>query len=391
MREIVIVIADLYLPAGSTDAAGGPYAAGFAGAASSRNATVSPSVGIPATPGLDHIGRFGHRRVLAGRGGWRGWLAHRLGRDDLVNVPPAVIAAEALGAAPSAPAVSGSTTSSPATSASTVWLATPLHRIAGLTSVHLDRRSLLQLSADEIQGFVADFNRVFGDDSLSAGAPTARMCLRALPTGALLLEAPANMVAATTDPARALVAGLEDSLPKGPQATPFKLLGAEIEMWLHPHPLNAFRARRGDLPVNALWLWGGGPVASVSRPELGAPASDASRLFGSDPYLAGLARLSGIPLAPLPTAFHDFPGVADNERTILVTEIAPVLHANPAWTVFDVIADLDRRYIAPALATLHAGAAESLTLLVNDIELGVRRRDRLKFWRRSRSVSSVLQ
>ena len=414
VSEIVIVIADLYLPAGSTDAAGDSYATGFARAASSsRAAGNSPPPGTSGgIPALEHIARFGHRRALAERGGWRGWLAHRLDRDDLVNVPPAVIAAAALDTVPSGPTTSGSaasgsaasgfTASSPAVSGSiasgsTAWLATPLHRIAGLTSVHLDRRSLLQLSAEEVQGFVTDFNRIFGDD------PTSPLCLRALPGGALLLEAPANLVAATTDPARALVTGLEDSLPSGPQATPFKLLGAEIEMWLHPHPLNAFRAKRGDLPVNALWLWGGGPVTSVSQPETTAPASsvsqhkvsvpaaDAARLFGSDPFLAGLSRLSGLPLHPLPPGFRDIPDVADNERTLLVTEIAPWLHSNPTWSVFDVMAELDRCFISPALAALNTGAVERLTLIANDVELSVQRRDRLKFWRRPKTALAGLQ
>ena len=399
VSEIVIVIADLYLPAGSTDAAGDSYATGFASAASSSRATGnSPTPGTSGgIPALEHIARFGHRRALAGRGGWRGWLAHRSGRDDLVSVPPAVIAVAALDAARSGPATSGSTTSGSTAPGSTAWLATPLHRIAGLTSVHLDRRSLLQLSAEEVQGFVTDFNRIFGDD------PTLPLCLRALPGGALLLEAPANLIAATTDPARALVTGLEDSLPSGPQATPFKLLGAEIEMWLHPHPLNAFRARRGDLPVNALWLWGGGPVTSVSQPEattpvssvsqnkVSVPAADATRLFGSDPFLGGLSRLSGLPLHPLPPGFRDIPNVADNERTILVTEIAPWLHSNPTWSVFDAMAELDRRFINPALAALNTGSVERLTLIANDIELTVQRRDRLKFWRRSKTALSGLQ
>jgi hypothetical protein len=368
VSEIVIVIADLYLPAGFTDAAGASYADVSTGALPSPGTAVG---GPPAgSPGAEHLARFGRKRALEGEAGWRAWLARRLGRDDLGNVPPAVIAAAALETPPTSP---------------TVWLATPLHRIAGLTSVHLDRRSLLQWSAEEIQGFVTDFNRIFGDD------PKEPARLRPLPAGGLLLEAPANLVALTTDPARALVSGLEEALPKGPQATPFKLLGAEIEMWLHSHPLNAFRVRRGALPVNALWLWGGGPVASVSRPELNPPASDAPRLFGSDPYLAGLARLGGMPLAPLPTALHDVPGVSDNARTVLVIEIAPLLHSNPAWSVFDVMADLDRRFITPALVALHAGATESLTLLANDIELSVRRRDRLKFWRRSKTALAGLQ
>ena len=368
MREIVIVIADLFLPPNSDDASRASDVADSSANAAGSSSAIS-------APGLQHAARFGQKRSLAGEGGWRAWLARSLGRHEWVTVPPAVIAAAAL--------------DSRSDSASTVWLATPLHRIAGLTSVHLDRRSLLRLSAEETQGFVTDFNRTFGDDS------TSFLRLHALPTGALLLEAPADMVATTTDPARALAFGLEDSLPKGPQATPFKRLGAEVEMWLHAHPLNTFRTRRGELPVNAFWLWGGGRLGSGPQPSgvsqtSGAARTSGAQLLGIDPYLAGLAHLGGLPVHPLPSGWGDLPNVADNQRTILVAEISPLLHSNPNWSVFDAMADLDRRFIAPALAALHAGAVERLILLVNDIELGVRRHDRRKFWRRPKSILAGL-
>ena len=285
--------------------------------------------------------RFGEQRSLAGEGGWRAWLARSLGRDDLVNVPPAVIAATAL--------------DSRSGSDATVWLATPIHRIAGLTSVHLDRRSLLQLSAEEVEGLVADFNRTFGDESSST------LRLRVLPAGTLLLEAPADMVAMTTEPARALVTGLQDSLPKGPQATSFKRLGAEVEMWLHAHPINTLRAQRGELAVNAFWLWGGGLLHGAPQPEVIPSHLHTTQLLGTDAYLAGLASLTGLPVQSLPPAFHAAVGVADRQHTCLVTEISPLLHANPTWSLLDAIADLDRRCIAPALTALHAGAAEETT------------------------------
>jgi hypothetical protein len=457
VREIVIVIADLYFPPGSTEAGeaagaagshagawtagaaspagiahSGPWESGGARSASVTNATAG-------SPGLAHIARFGRRRALEGEGGWRAWLARRLGRDDLMTVPPAVIAATVLdqrrqtgcGTLPSDTA-SGSVAgaqSSPASSAglygtptasasapgaaaaltpadatptvsdrplagaptasapSTFWLATPLYRIAGLTTLHLDRRSLLHLAPEEADAFVIDFNRTFGDD------PTFPLRLSALPGGALLLEAPATMTAATTDPARALVQGLEASMPRGPHAIPFKRLSAEVEMWLHEHPLNTFRNRRGELPVNAFWFWGGGaaaagPIGALAPGPQPTNVPGAPQLFGSDPYLAGLSHLTGLPLSALPNAFLNS---SHAQPTVLLTEIGPLLHANPAWSVFDAVAALDQRFTAPAVAALHTGAVERLTLIANDMELKVRRHDRLKFWRRSKPELVGLQ
>ena len=363
MREIVIVIADFYLPSGS--------AANFASPAAEASS---------GSPGLEHVARFGQRHVLEGEGGWRPWLARRLGRDDLTSLAPAVIAAAALDQQPPATDVStshGAAAAQGAVLSSTVWLAAPLHRIAGLTTIHLDRRGLLHLSPEEAEAFVVDFNRTFDDDS---GSP---LRLHALPGGVLLLEAAANMIATTTEPARALVSALEDSMPKGPQATPLKRIGAEVEMWLHEHPLNTFRVRRGELPANALWLWGGGARVPGAQP---GNVARSPRLFGADPYLAGLARLSGAPIHPLP---QEFPDLADTQCAVFVTEIGPLLHANPTWSVFDALAELDRRFITPALAALHVGATDRLTLMANDIELTVRHQDRLKFWRRPKTALGI--
>jgi hypothetical protein len=357
MREIVIVIADLYLPSTSTEAA--------ANAAGASDTAYGMAATSPGPLALEHMARFGQRRTLDVEGGWRAWLARRLGRDDLVDFPPAVLATAAFDQWP--PLATGRPTGASA------WFATPLHRIAGLTTLHLDRRSILPLSAADAEGFVLDFNRTFGSD------PTSLLRLHDVPGASLLLEAPANLMAMTTEPARALVRGLEDSMPQGPQASAFKRLSAEVEMWLHDHPLNTFRIKRGDLPVNAFWFWGGG--ALEGRPQRLAPSAERSlRLFGEDPYLAGLSGLTGGPLVhPLPKMFPD---VTKTQRTVFLTQVNPLLHAHPTWSVLDAFAELDRRFIVPALAALQAGAVECLTLVANDIELTVRRKDRLKFWRR---------
>jgi hypothetical protein len=385
VREIVIVIADLYLPAGSTEAV-----AGTSGT----------------SPGLEHVARFGRRRTLDGEGGWRAWLARWIGREDLANVPPAVMATAALDRRPvvaaatesvgaqaasmsSAPGVGARAATAPAQGPpSTVWLATPVHLIAGLTSLHLDRRSLLQLSPAELEGFAADFNQTFG-----GGNPAEALRLQPLPpSGQFLLQAPANLKATTTEPALALVTDVEASLPKGPQAAPFKRLGAELEIWLHSHPLNEARRRRGELPVSTLWLWGGGPAPTPAHgaSDPGARQDSASHpdpttmAFGNDAYLFGLSSISGAGVRALPSELAQVIDHSQAQRAVVVTELTPLLHAQPQWTVFDAVADLDRRYIAPALTALTDDRLQGVSLIANNMALRVERSDRLKFWRRRR-------
>ena len=74
----------------------------------------------------------------------------------------------------------------------------------------------------------------------------------------------------TEEPARAMGASLAQQAGTSPA---LRKLGVEIEMWLHDHAINDTRRRRGDQPVTALWLWGGGPIPASGG--VGANAEDA--------------------------------------------------------------------------------------------------------------------
>jgi hypothetical protein len=353
VRELVIVISDLYL---DSDEIGGSSTAGVTGV----------------LPGFEHAGRFGQGSAI--EGGWRAWLAKWLGRADLVNVAPAVVAATGAGVSPDARAADPST----------VWIATPVHLIAGLTRLHLDRRSLLRLSAAELAGLASSFQRTFGDTELR---------LKPMASADFLLQGPATLNGVTTEPARALVDRLEGALPTGSNAAALKRLGAELEMWLHGHPLNDARRQHGELAVTSLWLWGGGRVGSHELHELTAAREDvlapdrsrqapAELAFGTDSYLAGLWHLQGGETRPLPDELGGLFGNPRVPRAVVVAEVTPLLDSNPHWTVFEALTELDRRFVSPALTALHDGAVESVVLIANDRELRVRRGDRLKFWRR---------
>src|SRR5690606_30880361 len=59
-------------------------------------------------------------------------------------------------------------------------------------------------------------------------------------------------------PAAASVGSLEDWWPQSEDVRPWRRLLNEIQMVWHEHPVNQARAARGALPVNGLWLYGGG-------------------------------------------------------------------------------------------------------------------------------------
>jgi hypothetical protein len=344
VREIVIVISDLYLA--PEESRGSP--AGAAG---------------ESLPGISYIARFGQRNAIPQ--GWRAWLARWSGRDDLARVAPAVVAAASREVSPHGRGdrFSGST-----------WFATPVHLIAGLTSLHLDRRSVLSLHEPELAQLTEDFAGVFGgsDFLLETG-----FC------GSLLMRSRDTIDARTTEPARAVVSELQTSLPTGPNAAALRRFGAELEMWLHGHRINQQRASRGELPLSTLWLWGGGAPENI--PPAPAPTRRSDVGLGSDPYFVALWHLEGSERLALPQRLPNFSSHPDARRMALTLEATPLLHANPQWTLLEALADLDDRFIAPALAALRAGEVSTVILVANDVQLRIERRDHLRFWRRAPS------
>ncbi len=291
MSELAIILSDLYLES------------------TGRGGVDDRQAGVPkdALPALARIARYAGLSPLPG--GWRAWLAAWLGRGDVAaacTLTPAVVAAAAL---PATNMLSGGT--------GTVWLATPLHLIAGLTSVYLDYRGLLKLDDAALDILCRDFAATFAERGFG---------LQRLPGGGLLATGPAFAdLPVTKDPARLLGGGIGDSTVQGAGAAPLLTLGAELEMWLHAHPLNAGRARRHEAPLTTLWIWGGGKPSS-DRVAL-VPHADATfmTVFGADPVVAGLCALSGARLRPPVLNAHDIlsSGAA---RTAAIIEL---FHSDP--------------------------------------------------------------
>ncbi len=341
VRELVIIISDLYLPH-----------------AEQRDAS---SVVMP---GLEHASRFAERSGLTV--GWRPWLARWIGGEDVADLAPATIAAAAIASR------QGDAPGARAAASATVWMATPVHLLASLTSLHLDRRSVLRLSAAECTTLACEFERLFHDSGF---------VLEPLDSGEFLLFGPPLPQVDTSEPARAMGESVAERLPGGAGAAALRGLGAEIEMWLHEHAVNDARIRQGQPAITALWLWGGGAAeASVPHPDGGARTGIA---FGSDAYLRGLWIKMGGNARSLPNQLAEIFSYPSAQRAVLVLDVGQMLHSNPRWTVLEAVACIDGRFIAPAVQALHQAALERLQILANDVRLSLRARDRLKFWRRA--------
>ena len=118
---------------------------------------------------------------------------------------------------------------------------------------------------------------------------------------------------------------------------------AEIEMWVHGHPLEPLPARRGGLPVSSFWLWGGGAGPSrPRRPGLRAPdgvcRSAVSAIRGFARSRAHSIPSGGEPAADCATRLATAATVASS----LASAARDLAHLHAAW-------------LAPARAALAAG------------------------------------
>jgi hypothetical protein len=342
VHELVIVIADLYLPRERRSASG-------------------DAAGFEHLRGIPSVARYGARVRLAD--GWRTWLLGRIGRADLEDAAPACIAAAALdrglGAAPAEPHAT----------AVTRWIATAVHLHAGLTRVHLDQRGLLRLTPAEQAILAVDFTRTFGSSNHT---------LAPLPSGEFLLSTPGLTPLATEEPARSAGGELDQLMPTGPAATPLRRLLAEIEMWLHALPLNEARRSRGEAPVTALWPWGA--AGRIVRPEYRAQ-SELPPAFGRDAWLEGLWRLNGA-ACHTPPQHLDEVLAAGTRAAVLVVEVGGQLRGDEA-TAAGALRRVDERFVSPALQALRRGALDGLSVILNDARAHVVRGSLRKFWRRT--------
>jgi len=92
------------------------------------------------------------------------------------------------------------------------------------------------------------------------------------------------MATASASPELAQGSSPEAFLPPSTEARAHDRLQGEIQMCLHEAAFNRRRARAGMLPVNGLWLWGGGVAPPRAMQSTG---STLPALFSDDPLFKG--------------------------------------------------------------------------------------------------------
>lgn len=172
-------------------------------------------------------------------------------------------------------------------------------------------------------------------------------------------------------------------LPRGAEAGHWHRVFNEIQMLLFAHPVNEAREARGELPVNSLWLWGGGCDTSVGLKK------DYDNI-NSDEVLAEMfAAAARIPFVGWAEQWRDEESC---DRQLLVwTGLRSALRRGDLETWRATLQEFETGYAQPLWRTLRAGKIAQLRI---DILGGDRvrhlllsRADAWAFWRRNRPLA----
>lgn len=186
----------------------------------------------------------------------------------------------------------------------------------------------------------------------------------------------------TTPISIAVGCDIDPLLPEGEDAMLFRTQLNELQMLLFEHPVNQAREARGELPVNSLWLWGGGCLPAVPKP---VSSKTATALYSSDVEVRALGRFYGVETAVMPGLFSA--ALLEENKLIVLDKLKEAGQYGDAFGWREAISALERDWFAPLLQHLrwHPSAVRLLDP-INGKSFDLNRLDSWKIWRGSRAL-----
>lgn len=246
--------------------------------------------------------------------------------------------------------------------------------------IHIARDHLVLTDPADLE--LADGDAAVLRDAAAPLLADAGMAFAAPTPTRWYLSAAAFDKLATTSPLRACGHNVDIWMPDGDDSgrRAWLQLQNEIQMIWFDHPVNAAREARGQMPVNSVWLHGGGRLA----PKPAAHASPFSQILSDDAALRGLARHFDVPVADVAGGIAALRG----NRPLALLDTLTSHFVRQDWARWrDAWTQLEDNWLTPTLARLEQGELATLTLTLcgdyHSVDVVVRRADLRKFWRRA--------
>ncbi len=251
--------------------------------------------------------------------------------------------------------------------------ADPVHLRADLSDASLDAAGAFPLSAVEAEAIVGAINEHF---SAEAWRLVAWHPHRWYIEGAVhrdLRTVPLSLVSgAMVDARRA----------RGPHARYWARIVNEMQMLLHSSPVNRERVARGEVPVNSLWLWGGGAPPPVWHSRWRALCTD--HVLGH-----ALGAYLDVEWRALP-ARADALGGMQGEVLLILDALYGPSRRNDFETWCRGLNALSRDWFESLLRMLTRGEVERLTICPGGgVRFSCTRRSVRRWWRRPKPFETL--
>ncbi len=251
------------------------------------------------------------------------------------------------------------------------WLrADPVH-----LSLHRDRLMLLEVTPtlEEATLIGKSLNEHLSEEGMVVFAPNSkRWYVRFEEPQRISSPALSKVVGANV---RGLMAGGEDA------ARWYKILN-EIQMLLYSHPVNEAREEHGELPINSMWLWGGGPQTIPSRHY--------DHVTSDDAFPEMFAAPTGARFTAWARKWGD--DQCKGRQLLVWTRLRAALQCGDLQAWRNSLQDFEVSYAQPLLEALRTGEIESLHMDIpsgeNTLSVDLTRLTSRTFWRRTRPLAS---
>ncbi|MGA8148577.1 MAG: hypothetical protein WB870_13555 [Gallionellaceae bacterium] len=239
--------------------------------------------------------------------------------------------------------------------------------------LHLRRDQLVLQSGldpgmDEAEQLCSSLNRHFAGTGMHFVAPHPQRWYLQLDSEPDLITQPISRVAGKD---------VHKYLPDGKDALHWHGVLNEIQMLLFEHEVNLAREDAGKLPVNSVWLWGGGHWS-------GQLTGSYRRMMGDSDLAAAFAGASGIPYEPFHQDVLRETGKAE-QVLIAIESLHRAMQRGDIHAWRNLLLNLEQNIAAPLLQALQTGKVGTVTLDI--LQEGaaqrfvINRRDLWKFWR----------
>jgi len=262
------------------------------------------------------------------------------------------------------------------------WLrADPVHlRLEG-NRLMLADSGTFSVSQQEAESLAASLNAHFsGDGLVFYPLRPDRWYLRVVRVPAL----------ETTPLEQATGRSIDSMLPRGADSPAWRAHLNDIQMLLHSHAVNEKRESAGELPINSVWLWGGGRLPDTVPAPFNA-------VWSRDVFAAGLAQAARIAARKLPGDAAELlrAGASEGVNLIVLDQLrAPAQYGDAqGWRAG--LAQLERDWFAPLLEALQQQRIGMLSLHAlgpaGARSVEITRGDLRRFWRRVKPLAHHAQ